>query len=186
MAGGRPTRYRKEFAEQARKLCLLGYTDVQLADFFEVTEKTINNWKNRHSEFLQSIKKGKAIPDAEVAETLFNKAAGRVVITEVREFAKRKDDLASEEIQLEGIETEDSGFDPFSRAGEVQIIKKQLPPSDIAAIFWLKNRQPELWRDKVEEKPPATQSAIMPIPTCDNVDDWEEVAQSHQAQIINA
>jgi len=157
MAGGRPTRYRKEFAEQARKLCLLGYTDVQLADFFEVTEKTINNWKNRHSEFLQSIKKGKAIPDAEVAETLFNKAAGRVVITEVREFAKRKDDLASEEIQLEGIETEDS-----------------------------KNRQPELWRDKVEEKPPATQSAIMPIPTCDNVDDWEEVAQSHQAQIINA
>lgn len=35
MAIGRPTKYRPEFAEQARKLCLLGATDKELADFFE-------------------------------------------------------------------------------------------------------------------------------------------------------
>jgi len=160
MAGGRPTRYRKEFAEQARKLCFLGFTDVQLADFFEVTEKTINNWKQRHPEFLQSLKSGKAIADGDVVESLFQRACG---------YEHEEDKI----FQYEG------------RPVIVPTVKKYAP-DPVSMIFWLKNRQPELWRDKVEEKPPATQSSIMPIPTCDNVDDWEEVAQSHQAQIINA
>jgi hypothetical protein len=34
-ARGRPSLYRDEFAEQARKLCLLGATDRDLAEFFE-------------------------------------------------------------------------------------------------------------------------------------------------------
>lgn len=43
--GGRPTKYKEEYTAQARKLCLLGHTDKDLADFFEVTFQTINNWK---------------------------------------------------------------------------------------------------------------------------------------------
>lgn len=31
----RPTKYQEAYAEQARKLCLLGYTDAELADFFK-------------------------------------------------------------------------------------------------------------------------------------------------------
>jgi len=42
---GRPTKYLSEYNEQVEKLCKLGATDKQLADFFNVTEKTINNWK---------------------------------------------------------------------------------------------------------------------------------------------
>lgn len=34
---GRPSGYKPEYAEQARKLCLLGATDQEIADFFEVT-----------------------------------------------------------------------------------------------------------------------------------------------------
>ncbi len=34
----RPTKYQEAYAEQARKLCLLGYTDAELADFFEVSD----------------------------------------------------------------------------------------------------------------------------------------------------
>jgi len=52
---GRPTRYKKEYNEQARKLCLLGSTDKSLADFFDVSEATINNWKIQHSKFLKSM-----------------------------------------------------------------------------------------------------------------------------------
>ena len=63
MAGGHPTDYKPEYPEQARKLCLLGYTDVELAGFFEVCERTINNWKVEHPEFLQSIKSGKVEAD---------------------------------------------------------------------------------------------------------------------------
>jgi hypothetical protein len=36
-----PSLYREAFVEQARKLCLLGATDVELADFFEIDVRTI-------------------------------------------------------------------------------------------------------------------------------------------------
>lgn len=45
MAAGRPTDYREEYNEQAYKLCLLGATDAELGDFFNVTEQTINNFQ---------------------------------------------------------------------------------------------------------------------------------------------
>ena len=37
----RPTKYNKEYNMQAYKLALLGATDVELADFFEVNQDTI-------------------------------------------------------------------------------------------------------------------------------------------------
>ncbi|MCV5625819.1 hypothetical protein OFN31_29725, partial [Escherichia coli] len=49
--------YQEAYAEQARKLCLLGYTDAELADFFEVSESTINKWKLDYPKFSESIKK---------------------------------------------------------------------------------------------------------------------------------
>ncbi len=52
----RPTKYQEAYAEQARKLCLLGYTDAELADFFEVSESTINKWKLDYPKFSESIK----------------------------------------------------------------------------------------------------------------------------------
>src|SRR5690554_6233051 len=74
--GGRPTKYKAEFAEQARKLCLLGATDADLAEFFEVSEQTVNTWKKAHPKFLESIKKGKVLADAEVAARLYERATG--------------------------------------------------------------------------------------------------------------
>jgi hypothetical protein len=65
--GGRPTRYRKEFAEQALKLCRLGATDVELAHFFEVSVVTADSWKKNHREFFGSLKEGKSAADAEAA-----------------------------------------------------------------------------------------------------------------------
>lgn len=49
--GGRPTKYKPEYAEQARKYCLLGATDAELAESFDVAEATINNWKLAHPKF---------------------------------------------------------------------------------------------------------------------------------------
>jgi hypothetical protein len=72
--GGRPTDYDKAYPEQARKLCLLGYTDLEMADFFSVCEATINNWKIAHPEFLESIKKGKVFADTDVVTSLHDKA----------------------------------------------------------------------------------------------------------------
>lgn len=121
--GGRPTEYKKEYAKQAYKLCLLGTTDKDMADFFEVTERTINNWKKEYPKFFQSMKKGKKVADAEVANKLYHKATG--------------------------YEHTDTKFATYE--GEITDTMeyiKHYAPDTTAAIFWLKNRQPDIWRDK--------------------------------------
>ncbi|NWK87024.1 terminase [Raoultella terrigena] len=120
----RPTKYQKAYAEQARKLCMLGYTDDQLADFFAVSQATINRWKKDHKEFCESIKKGKDISDAEVTDSLYQRAMGFVA-----------PDVDIRVIDNKIVKT---------------AITKHYPPDTAAAIFWLKNRQKKLWRDKID------------------------------------
>lgn len=70
----RPPQYRKEFAKQAMNFCLLGATDEDLAGFFDVTDRTIRNWKRDYPEFAKAVESGKAPADAAVARSLYNKA----------------------------------------------------------------------------------------------------------------
>lgn len=121
---GRPTKYQDKYAEQVYKLCLLGLTDKELADFFEVDESTVNNWKLQHPDFLESIKKGKGYADAHVADRLYQRAMG----------------YEHDEDQI------------FQYQGEPVVVptKKHYAPDTAAGIFWLKNRQPSKWRDKIE------------------------------------
>jgi hypothetical protein len=72
----RPSKYREEYAEQTFKLCLLGATDAELAGFFGVSESTINNWKQDHPGFLESLRGGKVEANARVAHALYEKAVG--------------------------------------------------------------------------------------------------------------
>jgi len=73
---GRPTKFKEEYCEMARKFCLLGATDKELADLFEVSEDTITEWKKVYPEFSLSIKKGKDIADSNVADRLYQRAMG--------------------------------------------------------------------------------------------------------------
>jgi len=126
----RPTRYRKEFAELAYNYCLLGSTDAQLGVFFSVTEQTINNWKKAHPEFFESIKKAKYQADAQVAQSLFHRA--------------------------NGYEHADTHISNYQGKITVTDTVKHYAPDPTSAIFWLKNRQPEIWRDKKEVELDAT------------------------------
>jgi hypothetical protein len=61
---GRTSLYKPEYAEQAQKLCAMaGFTDQRLAEWFEVTERTINSWKLKHIEFASALRAGKAETD---------------------------------------------------------------------------------------------------------------------------
>lgn len=123
-AGGRPSKYKAEYAEQAKKLCKLGMIDKELAEFFGVSEQTLNAWKKAHPEFLESLKGGKALADAEVAAKLFHRATG--------------------------YEHPDSDIKVINNKVVITPMVKHYPPDTTAAIFWLKNRQPKKWRDKPE------------------------------------
>lgn len=122
---GRPTEYKEEYCEQAEKLCKLGAIDRELAEFFEVEESTVNNWKVAHPEFLESIKKGKTLADANVADRLYQRAMG---------FEHDSEEIKVIDGKVERVD-----------------IRKIYPPDTVAGIFWLKNRQKEKWRDKTEQ-----------------------------------
>lgn len=121
---GQPTKYQAHYPEQARKLCLLGATDAELGDFFEVDERTINNWKDAHPEFFQSIKRGKIEADANVADRLYQRAMG--------------------------FEHDDVHVSNYQGQVTLTPIRKIHAPDTTAAIFWLKNRQSKQWREKQE------------------------------------
>jgi hypothetical protein len=131
---GRPTKYLNAYNGQVFKLCLLGATDKEIADFFEVSESTMNLWKIEYPEFSESIKEGKAKADYTIAESLFNRAKGSVVKKQ-QAFKVRKYNEA---------------IDRLEDDVEVVDLEEQLPPDTTAIIFWLKNRKSREWRDKQE------------------------------------
>lgn len=123
---GQPSSYCTMYEEQARKLCLLGYTDGELAKFFGVAEATLNNWKISHPEFLESIRAGKDDADAKVADSLYNRALG----------------YSHPEVDIRVV-----------AGGIVQTpIIKHYPPDTPAGIHWLNNRQRHKWRTKVDNE----------------------------------
>lgn len=124
MPGGRPSSFKPEYVEQAAKLCNLGATDFELADFFGVNVATIHRWKAQFPEFCDSIKTAKAAADERVERSLYARASGYShVDTDIRVVGK------------EVVKT---------------AIVKHYPPDTAACIFWLKNRRSNQWRDKTE------------------------------------
>lgn len=125
-AGGRPSDYRDDYADEALKLARLGATDVQIADFFNVDVRTIYRWKNDKPKFCHALEVGKDQLDARVENSLYHKAVG---------FERP----AVKVFQYEG-------------AGVIVPYTEYYPPDTASMIIWLKNRQPDKWRDKMEHE----------------------------------
>lgn len=122
---GRPSKYKPEFVSQAQKLCMLGATDIEIADFFEVDVRTLYRWKNEHDEFCHALKASKEVADDRIERSLYERAAGY-----------ERDEVDIRVVNGEIVQTP---------------IRKFYPPDTTACIFWLKNRRPADWREKVEQ-----------------------------------
>jgi hypothetical protein len=120
---GRPSKYRASYATQAEKLCRLGATTSELADFFGAHTRTVEVWAAKHEAFCRAIKVGKAAADDRVERSLFQRAIG----------------YSFETIKILGT----AGGKKVNKVPFTQ----HVPPSTSACIFWLKNRRPEAWRE---------------------------------------
>lgn len=127
---GRPPKFRKEYIKQAQKLAGRGFTDQELADFFEVDVRSIYRWKAESDEFCQALKIGKELPDERVKRSLYQQAIGY------------EQDAVKIFMPADALEPV---YAPY---------RERVAPSPAAAIFWLKNRLPDEFRDKqdVEHK----------------------------------
>ena len=122
----RPSSYKAEYAKQVAKLALLGATDQEVADFFEVDVRTIYRWKHDHNTFCQALKAGKDVADDRVQRSLYQRAIG----------------YEQEEVKI---------FMPSGKDDPVYApFRAKVAPDTTACIFWLKNRRSQDWRDKVE------------------------------------
>jgi len=118
----KPVKWNEDRIRQAYLLALLfGATDVQIAKVMGVNEHTISYWKRTKPEFLEALNKGKLSKDEQVERSLFERAVGY-----------SHSDVHISNYQGEITTTE---------------IIKHYPPSEVACIFWLKNRQRQKWAD---------------------------------------
>jgi hypothetical protein len=116
---GRPTKYKAEYAKQAEKLCDLGATDVDLAEFFDVEVRTIYRWKITHKAFCQALTASKEGYDSRVERAVALRAIGY-----------SHPDVDIRVIEGEIVKTE---------------IIKHYPPDTKAALAWLYNRKSDKW-----------------------------------------
>lgn len=126
---GRPSVYKPDYATQAEKLCALGATDQELAEFFSVDVRTVQRWRLQHEDFCRAVKSGKEASDERVERSLYQRAIGYDV-TEQQAIKVR---VGTNQEEVRVVE-----------------VTRHVPPDTTAAIFWLKNRRPQAWRDKQE------------------------------------
>ena len=135
-----------DWVQDSDKLKLLaawardGLTDKEIAERMGIARSTLNLWKKKFSVISDALKKGKEITDIEVENSLYQRALGYTKKIKKTFKCKRVeyDQATGRKIKEweELVEGED----------EVHV------PADVGAIcFWLKNRKPEIWKEKRAE-----------------------------------
>ena len=126
-----------------------GLIDEQIAHNMGITTKTLYEWKNKYGEISEALKKGKEVIDRQVENALLKRALG----------------YAYDEITYEnGVET--------------KRVTKEVAPDTTAQIFWLKNRKPAEWRDKIEQQQTVTiqDDGFLEALKGTIKDDWDETS----------
>lgn len=122
----RPTDYDKKFHPiLAKWLARSGLIDTEIAKELGIANSTLYKWKTEHKEFSEALKENKDIVDSQVENKLLQRALGF-------EYMEKH-----EEVSAKG-------------KVKTKTIRKHIAPDVTAQIFWLKNRQPDRWRDKRE------------------------------------
>lgn len=117
-------RFRADYCAQAEKLCALGAGEGDIAAFFGISQATLDAWKERHDGFREALDQAVSDADREVERSLYERAIG---------YSHPEEKV-------------------FANAGKPLVVPttKHYPPDPTSMMFWLKNRQPTRWRDKVE------------------------------------
>lgn len=116
---------RQEMLRLVRDCAMAAMTPYEMAETFKVTVATLQTWIARDPEFAIAMRLCRDLADDRVEKALFHRAVGYT--------------YAAEEVKI----TEDG------RVHRAPVVK-HVAPDVGAAMFWLKNRRPDLWREKVD------------------------------------
>lgn len=112
-----------------------GLIDKDIATRMGVAYSTLREWRNKYPALSAALKKSKEVADRAVESSLYERALGGI-----REVKKN-------------IKLKHTYYDEHGRKCEkeeiVTVTDEVYNPGDTTAqIFWLKNRKPEVWKDK--------------------------------------
>lgn len=122
-----------EGLETLRGLARRGLSDEDIAKAINVDRSTIYAWKKTYPAISDALRDGKLAADLAVESALFKKATGFTVTdTKTTSFLDKETGELVE--------------------GKSEVTTKHVLPDTLAIMFWLKNRCPDLWKDKVTEQ----------------------------------
>lgn len=113
-----------------------GLTDEQIAHNMGISRATLYEYKKNYPEISDALKRGKEVVDILVENALLKRALGYEYQETVEEIFETPDIV-------------DVNGKPRQRKHIKRVTKVALPDTT-AMIFWLKNRRPDVWRDKHE------------------------------------
>lgn len=139
---GRPSKFDSINLKQVQRLVIKGFTDKEIADFLEINEDTLHEWKKKHPDFSESLKDWKIEADTKVERSLYDRALG----FDYDEVTYEKSNVGGM-----GIKLKDGEIQALKHTDtyKTKIVTKKVLGDVTAQIFWLKNRKPKDWRDKV-------------------------------------
>lgn len=115
-----------------------GLTEEQIAKNMGVSRSTLSDYKVKYPDILRAIKNSKEVADREVENALFNKATGYTV-------------KLKKPMKVRHVEYDEQTGRKIAEYERIEYIEEEVhvPADTTAQIFWLKNRKPNEWRDKV-------------------------------------
>jgi hypothetical protein len=128
---GRKSRYYEMEIEDKldaiRGWAMSGSTDKDIYNMLEISHETFYRWKREHPAFRDALKKGKDIANGELQNSAYKQAMGYyVTVTEPMKVKRGQDHEVIEMVTYE----------------------KFIPANNTMNIFMLKNRMPEVYKDK--------------------------------------
>lgn len=117
--------FKTSYVRLCGKMAQLGATDSEIAEALGIATRTLYRWKIAHTDLAAAMVVGKKAPDERVKRSLYQCAVGYSYEAEK----------------------------PFvDKDGGEHVVKyiEHVQPNPVSCFFWLKNREPEEWRDRQE------------------------------------
>jgi hypothetical protein len=124
MKPGRPTKFNAEISAKIVELAYKGKTLVQISEILDISIRTLYFWRKENPNLLHALNEARQAADELVEASLYHRACG---------YSHKEEKIFCFEGNIITHET-----------------IKHYPPDPTSMIFWLKNRQPKKWRDKLD------------------------------------
>ena len=121
----------------ARKGC----SDTDIANAIGVSRSTFMLWKKNNKAISDAVRDGKLVADMNVENALYQRAIG----------------YSYQEIKDTMYKDKETGELTVNKR---EVVTKHVAGDTTAQMFWLKNRRPDDWKDKVPEQGDQTENQL--------------------------